>query len=135
MIPKFRAWDKTNNEMLEVGAIDWYLNEATFYLDHKPFFSMKLDCLELMQSTGLLDKNGKEIFEGDILKIQTSDFYSKKINDEYNGIVCFSRGGFFVLTDGYHTDFCLWDKSTGIMKVIGNVYENPELLGDIDNES
>lgn len=86
----------------------------------------------LMRSIGLKDKYGQEIYEGDILKIQTSDFYSKKINDEYKGIACFSRGGFFVLTDGYHTDFCLWGKSTGTMEVIGNLYENPELLDEVE---
>ena len=96
---------------------------------------LTLDALDasdfkLEQFTGLKDVNGKEIYEGDILKIQTSDFYSKKINDEYIGQVCFNRGGFFVLTDGHHTDFCLWGKSTATMEVLGSLYENPELLGD-----
>ena len=130
---KFRVWDKEikyldydvrttstdKYEKVEVldGFSDWREIESN---DHV-----------LMSNTGLRDKNGREIYEGDILKIQTSDFYSKKINDEYIGQVCFSRGGFFVLTDGHHTDFCLWGKSMATMEVIGNLYENPELLGGI----
>lgn len=127
---KFRVWDKSINYMddrVRVTTKDGYMKVEVLdaFVDWR---ELKEGQYELMQSTGLFDKNGKEIFEGDILKIQTSDFYSKKINDEYIGQVCFSRGGFFVLTDGHHTDFCLWSKSTATMEVLGNLYENTELL-------
>lgn len=134
MIPKFRAWHEQGFMLdaenivklnLEEEILEYcVLNEDGVRSDREcSFYEVKL-----MQSTGLFDKNGVEIFEGDILKIQTFDFYSKKINDEYIGQVCFSRGGFFVLTDGHHTDFCLCGKSTATMEVIGKLYENPELL-------
>ena len=130
---KFRVWDKEINYLdyrVRVTSTDKY--EKVEVLDcFTDWREIKDSDYVLMRNTGLKDKNWQEIYEGDILKIQTSDFYSKKINDEYKGTVCFSRGGFFMLTDGYHTDFGLRGKSTGTMEVIGNLYENPELLGDI----
>ena len=133
MIPRFRAFYRANKKMYTILIIDFLDNTLAMENTDNPKSPMTcyvdLGEVELMQFTGLKDKNGKEIFDGDILKIQTSDFYSKKINDEYISQVCFSRGGFFVLTDSHHTDFCLWGKSTATMEVIGNLYENPELLG------
>ncbi|QUY65105.1 hypothetical protein GUI37_06065 [Helcococcus kunzii] len=131
MIPKHRAWDKSINYMdyrVRVTTIDNDYIKVEVLDAFSDWRELEEEQYELMQSTGLKDKNGVEIFEGDILKIQTFDFYSKKINDEYIGQVCFSRGGFFVLTDGHHTDFCLCGKSTATMEVIGKLYENPELL-------
>ena len=136
MIPKFRAWDKSIKYMdyrVRVTTIDNDYIKVEVLDAFSDWRELEEEQYELMQSTGLKDKNGIEIFEGDILKIQTFDFYSKKINDEYIGQVCFSRGGFFVLTDGHHTNFCLCGKSTATMEVIGNMYENPELL-EVENE-
>lgn len=131
---KFRIWDEetkyldydvriTNTDKYEkVEVLDGFSSwrEVT-----KPNYS-------LMRSIGLKDKNNSEIYEHDVLKIQTYDLCSKKINDEYLGVVCFSKGGFFVLTDKYHRDFCLWGVGTGTMEVIGNIHENPELLDEVE---
>lgn len=73
--------------------------------------------VKLMQFTGLLDKNGKEIYEGDILK---SNFGRV-------GPVVWYRRGFFIQAESLPngvTDFLVWEQS----EVIGNIYENPELL-------
>jgi uncharacterized phage protein (TIGR01671 family) len=83
--------------------------------------SIPLDKVELMQSTGLKDKNGKEIFEGDIVKM-AKDVYSDLTYYE----IVRHRGGAYRLESNQHG--CeLWLRHTNC-EVIGNIYENPELL-------
>lgn len=118
---KFRAWDKKNQEMrygypvIIKGKIDSFVEDitgSTFGIDSWPF--------ELMQSTELTDKNGKEIYEGDIVKTQWRG---------QTGVIKWAMGG-FALKNGMiviETLFTLrynkWE-----FEVIGNIYENPELL-------
>lgn len=120
MIPKFRAWIKNDKEMIDVDEIHWFDGELDIIGDYITFVR-KADEIELMQSTGLKDKNGKEIFEGDILK-----------NNKYITSVFYERGAYCV-------KFCRTTNTTVTMnvisfiekyktKVIGNIYENPELL-------
>jgi uncharacterized phage protein (TIGR01671 family) len=82
---------------------------------------------ELMQFTGLHDKNGKEIYEGDILKLQYPVNYgfAGKYNHEIIVTILFDNGSFWFKGDGY-TD-CNWHFYNEY-EVIGNIYENPELL-------
>lgn len=72
------------------------------------------------QFTGLTDKNGKKIFEGDIVDILTE-------NEEI-GVVAYEDGGFLVNADGFCVDFHTNIKGTDL-EVIGNIHDNPELLG------
>ncbi len=123
---KFRAWH--DNQMWEVRAIDWDYkgkiischlendkNSIKVYLDKK--FG---DEVELMQYTELKDKNGKEIYEGDILFFEP---FGKHNNDR---IVKFKQGMFLgeLVRNGYNDAIT----SSDFYKVIGNIHENPELL-------
>ena len=121
MIPKFRAWLKKEQKMdNEIDHISWLEDELYCIGDGITYMVLAED-LVLMQSTGLKDKNGKEIFEGDILKSNkyiTSVFYER-------GAYCvkFSRTPNTTVTMNV-ISFIEKYKT----KVIGNIYENPELL-------
>ena len=131
MIPKFRAW-YTPFKGEEFGQEMKY-GQAGSLLTHA---EMSPDKYVLMQSTGLKDKNGVEIFEGDILHRKVHVILLgtdlNKWVDEY-AYVEWKYGGWhvgedlleFVLEEGidHHTG-C---KQTAI-EVIGNIYENPDLL-------
>lgn len=120
MIPKFRAWDRTRNEMIDVDEIHFYNGKLDFIGDAITFMRTA-DEIELMQSTGLFDKNGQEIFEGDVVKM-AKDVYSEPTYYE----VVRHRGGAYRLESKQHG--CeLWLRHTDC-EVVGNIYENSELL-------
>ncbi|MFD3117065.1 YopX family protein, partial [Streptococcus agalactiae] len=76
MIPKFRAWSKKFKRMYEVTLIDYENGDVGLKDDHGGVAIGDIKQLILMQSTGMFDKNGVEIFEGDVVKLQytiTSD--------------------------------------------------------------
>lgn len=113
MIPKFRAWDKETKTMN--GMAEIYRNRNQEIELHP-----RDENIVLMQSTGLKDKNGKEIFEGDIL---TSQNYPVK------GVVEFRTDlGLWVhYLKGYNY-FEYLGNVAGSKEIIGNIYENSELL-------
>jgi len=129
MIPKFRAWDKTDKEMYLVDEINFNRGEFESIGDAITF-KREADEVELMQSTGLFDKNGKDIFEGDILKVANNDsswfevvkydhdkamFISKEVNLKYEV-----------------PETPLYDLFIPYLfkvEVIGNIWENRDLLG------
>ena len=126
MIPKFRAWDKELQTMLDVSLIDfkkgilvgehWKFGETNF---------MNFDEIKLMQSTGLKDKNGQEIFEGDVVRqVRTQ---STTENEIIIGVVTMIEGAWLIMNDGEQLASYLWSE-TDINEIIGNIYENSELL-------
>ena len=121
---KFRAWHMTWEELGEVKRIrfDDEGDVRTVLFRGKILGTdTPIDKIELMQSTGLVDKNGKEIFEGDIVKM-AKDVYSEPTYYE----VVRHRGGAYRLESKQHG--CeLWLRHTDC-EVVGNVYENKELL-------
>ena len=120
MIPKFRAWDKADKEMYLVDEINFNRGEFESIGDGITFLR-GADKVELMQSTGLHDKNGKEIFEGDIVKMSKD----VSVDTTYYEVVR-RRGGAYSLESKQHG--CdLWIRHTDC-EIVGNVYENPELL-------
>jgi uncharacterized phage protein (TIGR01671 family) len=110
---KFRVWDISLNKMQYNGGLTVSNNEITDLLG------------EPMQFTGLLDKNGKEIYEGDVWLM--NGIKSQPM------IVCFDKGKFCSKSNwGEYTKrddgYTYWDYIDGA--IIGNTYENPELLSD-----
>ena len=124
MIPKFRAWDTTKKEMFkdtfaitESGQVV-VVDQSSVFVSPDYVF---VDNLVIMQSTGLLDKNGKEIFEGDILK-----------SNKYITSVFYERGAYCVKFRRAPNTTVTMNAISFIEKyktrIVGNIYENPELL-------
>ena len=124
MIPKFRAWDSVEKKFVEHFFITdngLICNMEKPTSDCKLLIPIEKSELILMQSTGLKDKNDKEIFEGDIVKM-SKDVYSEPT---YYEVVRY-RGGAYRLESKQHG--CeLWLRHTDC-EIVGNVYENKELL-------
>ena len=131
MIPKFRAWHKTWEEMGKVKRIrfddDGNANNVLF--KGKEFgVNAKVNEFELMQSTGIFDKNGKEIFEGDIIRYNIDVVDIKRHPTLGFYTVLDGREGFFgdgMSIDDFEEDAKEFSKTA---EIIGNIYENPELL-------
>lgn len=126
---EFRAWHKKYKYMARVADISF--NRKRINLNGADIVSF--DDVELMQYTGLKDKNGVKIFEGDLLKYPEND------DKDYIGIVaygyfnctcCHAVFGFTTINKkGWPIDMLLQDlEQTPLYEVIGNIYENPELL-------
>lgn len=118
---KFRAWDKEGKKMLEMSVSTNY--QPHFLQDLKSFgggFRELFDPdLELMQFTGLKDKNGKEIYEGDIVK--DFDWEERLCEVAFNGWSWRLKN----IQSGW------WKDWSSDLEVIGNIYENPELLEEV----
>lgn len=128
MIPRFRAWDKKFKEMVQVDAL--VFEEQIIKATYKNGNVAKEDLKNyvLMQSTGLTDKNGKEIFEGDIIAIDVEDIEmpinAKVFQNSKIGILMFHV---FEENEDVPMVELLEDDSVAFA-TIGNIYENPELL-------
>ena len=121
MKPKFRVWDKLDKKIYEVGEIHWFRGDFDFIGDGITF-KRDADEVELMQSTGLKDKNGKEVFVGDIIKCTRGCPHEVYLEKEYGGTFIGGMPAIYLkgLSGGY-----AWTEDE---EIIGNVYENPELL-------
>ena len=127
MIPRFRAWVKTEKCFADyIESIRFYINEIDLCWGG----ICESDCFDfndviLMQSTGLKDKNGNEIFEGDVVRqVRTQPTTENEI---IIGVVTMLEGAWLIMNDGEQLASDLWSE-TDINEIIGNIYENPELL-------
>ena len=129
MIPKFRAWDKEEKLWIKISSLVfdeegemWYLSPVMD--DFNPvYYENELGkTWEIMQSTGLIDKNGAEIFEGDIVKIIGD------VLDDDMSVIRFTEGGFYLDYINLDTEFELLYSIDLPIEIIGNIYEDKELL-------
>ena len=121
MIPKFRAWDKRKLKMFEVSYIDFDTKLIGLNIDLE-IIIFDFEDIILMQSTGLHDKNGKEVFVGDIIKCTRGCPHEVYLEKEYGGTYVGGMPAIYLkgIREGY-----AW---TGAEEILGNIYENPELL-------
>ena len=127
MRPKFRAWHNELGRMMSISDM-WFnvdslgeigLNDSVM----NDYITVSPDEIELMQSTGLKDKNGKEIFEGDIVLVLDSPYTVFYDNE---------RGSYRLKPhdDRWNVDYMSNFSHGGNFEVVGNIYENKELLED-----
>lgn len=123
MIPRFRAWDKKFKTMYEaddIMSIDFGKSEIsvkTLFFERTNYY--KFDDIVLMQSTGMRDKNDREIFEGDIID-STDGFLT--------GVIEFRVSlGMFVSELVEYNNFERLCNVASSRKIIGNIWEHPEL--------
>ena len=123
---KFRAWYEPINKMF----FDVERRHSVHWWCPKEKFALERDSTEIMQFTGLKDKKGKEIYEGDVI---LSKYFDDRINEyvERKAEVIFEDGCFQVKKEYWKPLLIsiIAVEKTWTIEVIGNIYENPELLG------
>lgn len=147
MIPKFRAWDKENRGMLEVHGISFdvqgiWTNEMID--DESDGNFIFLSDIELSQSTGLRDKNGVEIFEGDVVNVHEFinvggiEGYEEGEREmigiiEYGCLYDSPIPEWYLQIKDDCVSFSYMDLHEESFEVVGNIYKHPHLL-EGDNE-
>lgn len=136
MIPRFRVWSKQERRLIpseDFLAIDYENEEIDaqkiYFEDGLPverdIYTYGFENIKLMQSTGLTDKNGKEIFEGDILKVTNLSSWLEVVSFNQDKAMFVSKE-----TKRKVEETALYDLfNTDIFEVeiIGNIHTNPEL--------
>jgi uncharacterized phage protein (TIGR01671 family) len=125
---KFRAWDKEKKYMIKNALVSF--DGKVICVICNPEHEELTDKVELMQFTGLFDKNGKEIYEGDIVMINHPQDASGDFTNKPGIVFYWDEEGAF-----YHGHISVKNGSTRPPKrmwehceIIGNKFENPELL-------
>lgn len=152
MIPKYRAYDKETKKVYPVTDLDFSRDGQNLLgvaVRMEPAFipMLQAEQVVLMQSTGMFDRKGAEIYVGDVLEIRNTKRFIREGN-----ITCFSevkvseghvyvwtqpivkgrkiRYGALQLRSGLSKYIDMQGVATSDVKVIGNIYENPDLVED-----
>ena len=137
---EFRAFVKDKGKIFTVKQMDLEYKMIWFEEENKAKDTMRMfDQIELMRYTGFQDKNGKKIFEGDILKGITEDtgktryaivkfgkYRDVNFEDSCYGFYFESEGEQFSIYNGEAEGYNLIE----IIEIAGNIYDNPELIGE-----
>lgn len=126
---KFRAWVDNANRMFGPFTLK-ELSDGRISVDEPDGRGyIFLDESDLMQYTGLKDKNGKEIYEGDICLIYEGESWTAEVSFVGAGFCFVNRNCCSVCAEGRG---CIGpiDETGDPVEVIGNIYESPELLGE-----
>lgn len=124
---KFRGWLLEKKRISRSFTIFDYCQECSAVILHNPDEYFDIDEEYLMQFTGLVDKNGKEIYEGDIVAYSITAPWDENQSVNVKSQVVWTNSAWWLSNeegsdaDGYLEDF-------GGLEVIGNIWENKELL-------
>lgn len=122
MITRFRAWLPDVEKLLRVKALVYEEEKTRCVCGYAYDFYIEDENAIIMQATGLFDKNGQEVFVGDIIKCTRGCPHEVYLEKEYGGTYVGGMPAIYLkgIREGY-----AW---TGDEEIIGNVYQNPELL-------
>lgn len=131
---KFRAWDKIDKKLrydIEILFSRNSIINNKFCVDFSGIDDAEetdLENINLMQYINLKDKNGKEIFEGDIVEVSHSAWHLNCEVKYFEQATCFGIESLDKIDKGVRKSFKNVIEEGLTVKVIGNIYENPELL-------
>ena len=120
---KFRAWSKTEKIMSDVKKIDFWNGE----IEARCFEETEIEEVVLMASTGVFDKNGKEIFEGDILFGHAGEDFWEVVEFDI-------EEGKWIRRDIWYNSKLDLSENNQFMEIVGNIYENPDFERKIIKE-
>lgn len=129
---EFRAKDVDDNKWVygtpAIISRDYWMIEKNAYMEYGEIYDMYAIKQETLgQFTGICDKDGKKIYEGDIIKTGYEDIYEVRFEEK--------RGGWYPFACGDGCGCCEYEvEYPQYCKVVGNIYDNPELLGGSDEE-
>lgn len=127
---RYRVFDNDDKKMHDVIFLNYENNSVEWYNGNNKKRAAFIEEVPTLQCTGLKDKNDKDIYDGDILKFKLlEDFAAFGTNEKYVEIIApviYEYGGFFI--EQSENSIFLGQLPMSEIEVVGNIYENPELL-------